>query len=81
MDVDKDSGIATSAFVGHNLVEYTLTKDVTTYTEVSVAYRTVIVMERSRYFNGPIHTLLKIFGENTQHSFCICNSFASIKFM
>ncbi|XP_052692934.1 nuclear pore membrane glycoprotein 210-like [Crassostrea angulata] len=36
MDVDKDSGIATSAFVGHNLVEYTLTKDVTTYTEVTV---------------------------------------------
>lgn len=41
MDVDKDSGIATSAFVGHNLVEYTLTKDVTTYTEVSVVTKDV----------------------------------------
>ncbi|XP_022313260.2 nuclear pore membrane glycoprotein 210-like [Crassostrea virginica] len=36
MDVDRDSGIATSASVGHNIVEYTLSKDVTTYTEVTV---------------------------------------------
>lgn len=50
MDVDKDSGIATSAFVGHNLVEYTLTKDVTTYTEVSVTYGIVTVRERSQYW-------------------------------
>lgn len=35
MDIDRDSGIATSASVGHNIVEYTLSKDVTTYTEVS----------------------------------------------
>lgn len=73
MDVDKDSGIATSAFVGHNLVEYTLTKDVTTYTEVSVGLRnddsrgekSILVQD-----NGPIHTSLKIdmFGGNPNHS-------------
>ncbi|XP_048780768.2 nuclear pore membrane glycoprotein 210-like isoform X2 [Ostrea edulis] len=36
IDIDGDSGVSTSAAVGHSLVENTLSQDVTTYTEVTV---------------------------------------------
>ncbi|XP_062607902.1 nuclear pore membrane glycoprotein 210-like [Saccostrea cucullata] len=36
IDVDKNSGIGTADTIGLHLVEYTLTQDVTTYTEVTV---------------------------------------------
>lgn len=47
MDVDKNFGIVTLVFVGYNLVEYILIKDVIIYIEVSVIYGIVIVREIS----------------------------------
>lgn len=43
MDVDKDFGIVTLVFVGYNLVEYILIKDVIIYIEVSVGIKDVII--------------------------------------